>query len=219
MALTNTTLTNAITSSQLGPFAVGSTTGFPAVGAIGSRQLMKVDGEFMMVDVVPVSGQVKVLQRGYNGTNATFHDALAQVVTSATTSDFLDVPVGFIDSDPPDTDDVISIGVDTTFVAAGAIPVSGTIPLPIKNTTYIINKATACAITIISGTSQQVGVRMTFMGAVAVANTITYSHGFNGDTTSSDVATFAAKVGSTVTVAIGATGLLACVGQNGVTFG
>ena len=219
MALTNTTLTNAITSSQLGPFAVGSTTGFPAVGAIGSRQIMKVDGEFMLVDVVPVSGQVKVLQRGYNGTTAMFHDALAQVTTSSTASDFLDVPAGFWDTDPPDTDDVITIGVDTTFVAAGAVPVSGTIPLPVKNTTYLINKASACAITIISATAQQVGVRMTFMGAVAAANTITYTPGFNGDTTSSDVATFAAKVGSTVTIQVGATGLLAVVGQNGVTLG
>lgn len=219
MALTATTLTNAITSSQLGPFAVGSTTGFPAVGSIGSRQLMKVDGEFMLVDVVPVSGQVKVLQRGYNGTTASFHDALAQVITSSTSSDFLDVPVGFFDTDPPDTDDVISIGVDTTFVAAGAVPISGTIPLPIKNTTYVINKATACAITIITGSAQSVGVRMTFMGAVAVANTITYTPGFNGDTTSSDVATFAAKVGSTVTIQIGAGGLLAVLAQNGVTLG
>ena len=218
MALTITTLNAPVTASQL-LFGVTSTAaGFPGVGVMGTRQLMKIDGEFMMVDVVPATGQVKVLQRGYNGTTATFHDTLSQVATSAVNTDFLDVPVGFWDTDPPDTDDVYTIGVDTSFVAAGSAAVSGSIPMPIKNTTYLITKGSACAISIITASPQAVGVRMTFMGATAFAHTLTYLPGVNGDTTSSDVGTFAAKVGSTCTLVVGAGGLLALVGANGVVF-
>ena len=41
---------------------------------------------------------------------------------------------------------------------------------------------------------------MTIIGTVAVANTVTYLAGLYGDTTSSDIATFAAKVGASITI-------------------
>ena len=216
MSLALTTLSGPLAASQL-QFGVVSTVGFPAVGVIGSRQLVKIDGEFMMVDVVPVANTVKVLQRGYNGTTASFHDVGAQVATSSVTNDFLDVPVGFIDTDPPDTDDVLTIGADTTFAPAGSVSTSGSIPMPIKNTTYLISKGSAAAIALITASAQSVGVQLTFMATTAFGHVITYAPGFNGDGATSNTATMAAKVGSTMTVRIGAGGLLAIIAQNGVT--
>lgn len=216
MALTTTSLSVACGASDL-TLSLTSTTGFPAVGAVGSRQLMRVDYEDMLVDVVPASGIVKVLLRGYNGTPVTAHEILAPVTTSATASDFLDVPTGYTTGHPPNLDDVLTIGVNTTFTAAGTAATATTLPLPIKNTTYNITKASAAAITLISGTAAQQGVRMTFYATVAAANTVTYTPGFNGDTTSSDVATGAALVGTTMTIQCGPSGLWAVVGQNGIT--
>jgi len=217
MALSNTTLTNAIGAGDLGPFAVASTTGFPAVGVYGSRQVMRIDGETMLVNYVPASGQVAVLARGYDGTVAQPHEALSQVTTSATNSDFNDIGAGYVTNSPVTSPDRLALGVDTTFTASGTPATSTTVPLPLKDTIYNLTKATAAAITLVSGTAANAGVKITFMGTVAAANTVTYTPGFNGDTTSSDVATFATKVGSTLTIQAGPTGLWAVVGQNGIT--
>lgn len=218
MSLTGTTLAAACGASDLTLSITSTSSGFPAVGALGLRQLMMVGGEKMLIDQVVVAGVVKVLQRGYDGTVAQAHSILENVLTSSAAADFLDVPSGASSSRPPFVDDILTIGEDTTFTAAGTPAVPGTsIPLPIKNTTYLLRKASAAAVTLISGVGAQVGLRLTFYGAVAVANTVTYAAGFNGDTTSSDVATFAAKVGSTLTIECGPTGLWAVVGQNGIT--
>ena len=207
MSITNTTLSAACGASDLTLAVTSTSSGFPAVGVIGSRQLMRVDGEDMLIDNVPVSGTCRVLQRGYNGTVAVPHEALAVIATSATASDFLDVPAGAVDTRPPYVDDILTIGVDTTFTAAGTPVTSTTIPLPIKNTTYVITKASACAITLITASSAQMGLRLTFINGVAAANTITYTPGFLGDTTSTDVATSASKVGATFQIIVGYTGL------------
>lgn len=208
MALTNFTLTNAIGAGDLGPFAVSSTTGFPAVGVYATpAQIMQLDGEKMLVQVVPISGQVKVMQRGYDGTVAAAHEALSLGFTSSDPQDFLNVPAGAVNARPPYVDDVVTIGVDTTFTASGTAPTATTLPLPVKNTTYVITKATAAAITLISGTSAQLGVTLTFISGTAQAHAITYTPGFLGDTTSSDVATSASKVGAQFVTKCGYTGL------------
>lgn len=207
MALTNTTLSAACTASDL-TLAVTSTTGFPAVNTYASpAQIMRVDGEDMLVQVVPVSGTVKVMQRGYNGTVARAHEALSVVSTSSDPQDFGNIPGGAVNPRPPYVDEIRSIGVDTTFTPEGTAPTATTLPLPSKNTTYMITKASACAITLISASAAQMGVRLTFQNAVAAANTITYTPGFRGDTTSSDVATSASKVGATFICRVGYTGL------------
>ena len=48
----------------------------------------------------------------------------------------------------------------------------------------------------VSGTN----ITVTFLNADAKANTVTYTAGFYGDTTSSDVATFAAKTGASFSI-------------------
>ncbi len=212
MALTSTTLAAACGAGDLTLSLTSTSSGFPAVGAISSpSQIMKVDGEFMLVQVVPVSGVVKVKRRGDQGTAAVPHEALAVVQTSSDPADFLPTPVGASTPMPPYVDDLVTIGVDTTFTAAGTLPTATTLPMPVKNTTYLITKASACAITIISASAASAGVRMTFLNGVAAANTVTYTPGFLGDTTSSDVATSAAKVGAALIVEVGYTGLLSAL--------
>lgn len=206
-----TTLSAAISDSAL-TFTVASTaSGFPGVGVYGSRQLMLIDAEWMLIDFVPVSGTVKVLQRGYNGTRATAHDTLAEVSTSSNPADFgTNLSTGFVNDPMPWQDQILTIGEDLTFTAAGTAPVSGTsIPIPTRNTTYHINKGSAAAITLISSTVATKGVKLTFISQSAQAHAITYTPGFLGDTTSSDVATSASKVGATFVIQCGPTGLWA----------
>lgn len=208
MALTNTTLSAACTASDLQLSVTSTSSGFPAVGVYPQpKQMLRVDGEDMLIEVVPASGYVRVKQRGYNGTVAVAHEALAVVSTSSDIQDFGNTPSGAVNSRPPYVDDIVTIGVDTTFTAAGTPATATTLPLPTKNTTYVITKATAAAITLISGVAANMGVKMTFQNGVAVANTITYSAGFLGDTTSSDVATSAQKVGAMFSIQLGYTGL------------
>lgn len=208
MALTNTTLAAACTASDLTLSLTSTSSGFPAVNTYASpAQMLRIDGEDMLIQVVPVSGTVKVMQRGYNGTVAVAHEALSVVSTSSDPQDFGNTPAGGVNSRPPYVDDIVTIGVDTTFTAAGTPATATTLPLPTKNTRYIITKATAAAITLISGVSANMGVKLTFQNGVAAANTITYTPGFRGDTTSSDVATSAVKVGATFVCTLGYTGL------------
>ncbi len=49
---------------------------------------------------------------------------------------------------------------------------------------------------------------MTFIGLTANAHTVTYGPGFNGNTTTSDVATSNGLVGATLELQIGPTGLI-----------
>ena len=207
MALTSTTLSAACGVNDVTLAVTSTSSGFPAVGTIGSKQIMRVDGEDMMIDVVPVSGTVKVLQRGFNGTTAVPHDILAVVQTSSNPQDFLQLPVGTSVPRPPYVDDLVTIGEDTVFAAAGTTPSAGIQPWPVKNTTYLIDKGSACAITLIAvgattpaPSPASTGVRMTFINATAQAHTVTYGPGFDGDTTTSDVATFAATQGASMSL-------------------
>jgi len=217
MALTNTTLAAACDAKQNTLSITSTSSGFPAVGAYSTPlQIMRVDGEDMLISTVVASGIVKVAMRGYNGTAAVPHDLLAVVSTSSAASDFLAVPTGGVSQRPPYVDDIVTLGEDTVFAAAGTAATAGVQPYPIKNTTYIITKASACAITLIAvgattpaPSSATMGVTMTFIAGTAQAHTVTYGPGFDGDTTTSDVATANSKVGAVLIVKVGYTGLLA----------
>ncbi len=218
MALTAFTVTNAINASELGPFAVSSTTGFPAVGTYASpAQMMRVDGEDMLIQVVPISGIVKVMQRGYNGTQARPHEALSRGITSSDPQDFNAPGAGQVVSRPPDVDALVSLGVDTTFTATGTPATATTQPYPVKNTTYYLTKAGVCAVTLIgvgattpAPSAASAGVKLTFVSLTANAHTVTYGPGFNGNTTTSDIATAVNLVGATLELQIGPTGLISC---------
>tara|TARA_R110000868_G_scaffold36286_2_gene128969 strand:+ start:1320 stop:1994 length:675 start_codon:yes stop_codon:yes gene_type:complete len=211
MALTTTSLSAACSASDLTLAITSTSSGFPAVGTYASpSQVLQVDGEKMLIQVVPVSGTVKVMQRGYDRTAAAAHDILAPVYTSSNPQDFAAVATGLDSLRPTGSSQLLSIGEDLTFTAAGTAPVTGTsLPIPSKDTTYFVTKATAAAITLISATSAQAGLTLTFVNAAAVANVITYTPGFLGDTTSSDLATSAQKVGASFSIKCGPSGLWA----------
>ncbi len=216
MALTNTTTSAVVSASDVFVKVTSTSSGFPAVGVIGSKQVMRIDGEDMLIDVVPASGLVKVLQRGFHGTVAVPHDLLAIVSTSSNNQDFLQQPYGSDVPRPPYVDDIVYIGEDTVFAAAGTTASAGVQPYPVKNTTYIITKASAAAITYIATgattpapSAASIGVRMTWINGTAAAHTVTYGPGFDGNTTTSDVATSNGLVGATLVVIVGHNGLLA----------
>lgn len=219
MAIVNTTLSAACGAGDTLLSLTSTSSGFPAVGAYATgTQVMRVDGEDMLVVSVPASGQVRVAERGYNGTVAVPHDILAVVATTLTASDWLTNPTGSSTPRPQYVDDIVTIGEDTVFAAAGTVASAGIQPYPTKNTTYIITKASACAITLIAvgattpaPSSASMGVTLTFINGTAAAHTVTYGPGFNGNTTTSDVATSNSLVGASLLVRIGYTGLLSAL--------
>lgn len=219
MSLVNTTLAAACGASDTLLSVTSTASGFPAVGTYPSAlQVMRVDGEDMLIVTVPASGQVKVAQRGYNGTVAAPHDILAVVMTTTSPSDWLAIPAGAVNPRPPYVDDIVTIGENTIFAEAGTPASAGIQPYPTKNTTYIITKASACAITLIAigattpaPSAASMGVKMRFVNGTAQAHTVTYGPGFDGDTTTSDVATSNSKVGATLDLVIGYTGLIGAV--------
>ncbi len=218
MALTNTTLSAACSASDLQLAVTSTASGFPAVGTYSSpAQMMRVDGEDMLIQVVPASGYVKVMQRGYNGTAARAHEALSIISTSSDPQDFQNPGSGQVVSRPPEVDTLVTLGVDTTFTATGTPATSTTQPWPVKNTTYYLNKAGILATTLIATSATtpapsaaSAGVKMTFISLTANAHTVTYGPGVNGNTGTSDVATSNGLVGATLELQIGPTGLVTC---------
>jgi hypothetical protein len=192
MALTRTSLSADCTASDLTLAITSTSSGFPAVGTYASPpQLLQVGGEYMLIQVVPVANTVKVMQRGYNGTAAVAHDLLTPVVTSSDPQDFADVPVGGVDSRPPYVDDVLAVGEN------------GAIPVPDKNTTYLLTKASALASTTLAAPGKdQDGLTLTFTSQTAAAHVITattlWGDGVSGSPHTT--ATWAAYIGASLTV-------------------
>jgi hypothetical protein len=207
MALTRTSLAASCTASDL-TLSITSTTGFPAVGAISTPgQLLQVDGEFMYVVQVPVSGTVTVRGRGSEGTAASAHDILAPAITSATAADFPNAQVGASTLRPPYVDDQATIGQN------------GVIPVPAKNTTYVITKASALSSTTLAAPSKaQDGLRVTITSATAAAHVLTATSLIADAVSGSPhtTATYAAYIGASL-VLEAANGLWQEISSIGVT--
>jgi len=208
MSLTRTSTSAAITANQITNLGITSTSsGFPAAGVVGSRQLVQIDGEFMLLDQVVASGVINVLQRGYNGTAAVAHDILAPVITSASNSDFVAVGVGALDSRPPYVDDQFNVGQN------------GAIPVPVKNTTYLLTKATALASTTLAAPAKdQDGLRVTLTSATSAAHVIMATTLLADAVSGSPhtTATYAAFIGASLTLEA-ANGVWNVVSSVGVT--
>lgn len=205
MALTATTL-SADLSATGKTATVASTTGFPAVGVYGSRQMMQIDGEYMLVDHVPVSGTVKILMRGYNGTAAVAHDTLAPVLTSSAASDFPIDPIGGVVTRPPYVNAQASYGED------------GAISVPNENTQVNLTKATAGAYTLAAPSKGQDGVTLVIVTRTAAAHVITAT-GLIADGAAGspeDTATWDAFIGASLTLTA-QNGLWAVTAVKGVT--
>jgi hypothetical protein len=139
-----------------------------------------VDDEWMRVADVSLTPTIGVV-RGYDGTQAVAHGVLAPV-SYGNAGDFNPLAA------PPFK--AILPEASTSYGADGAIAV------PNVDSVIYLCKATAGAYTLV-GPNVDSQVEVTFISTTAAAHTITYTAGFYGNTTSSDVATFPATVGGT----------------------
>ncbi len=162
MAITRTSLAAACTASDVQLNITSTSSGFPGVGVYSSpQQVMQVDGEYMLIQVVPVANYVKVAQRGYNGSKAVAHDILAPVSTTTDPSDWVAIPQGEVVNRPPDEWVVLNIGQD------------GAIAVPVKNTKVLITKATACLFTLAAPSKADDGRELLITSAVSAAHVLT----------------------------------------------
>ncbi len=174
----------------------------PATGPIGAPTFLVVDGEQMRVTDTTLSPVLGVT-RGSGGTLASAHNTLAPVVYGLSTDFTQDVSLNGVAGTPS-----YSYGVNDTNVT-----------LPVVDCTVYIDKATAIGLTINSPNKDQVNT-IRFVSLTAAAHLITYTPGFYGNTTSSDVATFPATVGACFTI-VAKNGLWNAVAaaDDGVTIG
>jgi len=189
MAQTTTTISAAVGATDL-TIPVTSATGFAA------GNYLRLDNEFMVVS--SVSGtNISVRARGDKGSGAVAHNILA-IANTGLDSDLAVQPMGQAAQIDPQFPTIV------TYSAAGAIAI------PVQNTMVVLNGGAARAMTLAGPAKDQDGLTVTVLNASAFAHTVTYTAGFYGDTTSSDVITFAAKAGASfICVARGGTwGLL-----------
>lgn len=159
MALSQTTLTAPITASQL-RLPVASVSAYPTVGTVGCRQVVQIDSEFMICVGVPTATQIDVAFRGYDGTVPAAHDILSAVITSPLASDF-GVPIGAsvvtidLSEDTP-----ITLGQDQT------------VALPVTNSVFNINKATAIALVLPAPSIADNGLTLVFTSQTSAAHVL-----------------------------------------------
>ena len=195
MALTTTSLAAAVGPNDT-VIRVTSATGF------GPQQTIRVDNETMAQSAAAV-GTVVPVRRGLDGSAQVAHGTAA-AVTTGLGSDF--------PSPPPGSASVITPGVTPGRVTISATSLTiNTADLPTQDTTYVLAAPTAAAITLSAPSAAQDGRRLTFRSNTAAAHTVTYAAGFYGDGATSNIATFAAKIGSSITIEAqsGAWGVLA----------
>jgi hypothetical protein len=94
-----------------------------------------------------------------------------------------------LDTPGPREHDASKLNV-ATYNAAGAIAV------PVTDTIAYITLGSVCALTLAAPSEDSNGVWLHIISGTAHAHTVTYTAGFQNDTTTSDVATFAAKDGA-----------------------
>lgn len=181
MALTATTLAAAATATTL-RFQVTASTG-ATVGGV-----MRVDGEYMTVAAIPLSGWVDVRSRGERGGTAVAHNILAPVTFSLAT-DLVNLPSKQDIPVPGDAFDLKHIGAN------------GAVAVPIRNTVYFINKASALATsTFADPGADQNGLMVTFIGTTDYAHVLTTVSVHDGTTGAHTTLTSAAYAGSSLTL-------------------
>lgn len=81
-------------------------------------------------------------------------------------------------------------------VQANQVIASANATVTIQNSTVIITKGTACALTMTTPTTAQNGTRIRFISTTAAAHTVTHGTvGFNGGGSGKDVGTFGGAIG------------------------
>lgn len=154
--------------------------------AIGN--IICVDGEYMVQTAAAVGTVIPVQRGGKNGSVQSAHPILSSVVMGAST-EFPGPQQGW------PVNPAAYKKVQVSYGAAGAI-----VP-PTYDSIIFLNKATAAAMTLESPSAATPdGTEVTIYSNTAAAHTVTYTPGFHGDTESSDVATFTATKGNSITL-------------------
>lgn len=168
MAITATTLSADLSATGL-TMTVGSGSGFPTAGAStpASNYVVRIDKEFLLAVLQPVSGTIKLAQRGYNGTAATAHDVLSKVEVSAAPGDFSDPSAGNVVNLPPYLPSQQTIGEDITYTSA-QIAAWGNQPIQ-----FSITKASAAAIVLVAPSKAQDGLVISFTNLTDAIHVIT----------------------------------------------
>jgi hypothetical protein len=199
MALTATTLAGAKATNDV-VIRLTSATG------ILPKNLALVDAEWMRVTSNLLTPTIGVVP-GYSGTPAGPHGILAPVIYGPT-QDF--VNAGIVPG---------SIVASLSFGADGAITGPSGSGVPVSNTIIYLTKGSAGAYTLVGPAIDQQNT-ITFVSTSAYAHTITYTAGFYGNTTSSDVATFPATINGILTLkAQNGTWAPVATADDGVTIG
>jgi len=154
---------------------------------------MRIDGEYMIVTAIPVSGWVEVRSRGDRGGVAVAHNILA-FVTFGVASDLVGLGVRQEIPVPGDDFDLKHIGANAA------------IPVPVRNTVYFIDKASALASsTFADPAADQNGLKVSFIGTTDYAHVITTVSCHDGTTGAHTTLTSAAYAGSSITLIANAT--------------
>lgn len=197
MALTQTALAAACAATDE-QITVSSVTGATVGGFV------KIDSEFAIVKAI-ASPVIELMFRGKFGTRAAAHANLA-TVTFGLIADIV----------MPGNGDLVPI--DPIRESVSAIGADGAIDVPTRNMVLHVKKGSAAALTLAAPSTFTDDITLEIVSDTAYAHTVTFTPGFYGNTTSSDVATWATTVGASAKFRA-SQGRWGVVALSGVTLG
>lgn len=138
------------------------------------KSLIKIDDEFMEIQDITNSPTVKV-RRGVNSSLAVAH-VTGAVAVIGLTNDFK----------------IRALKRQYTYAASGALEVA--------EGEHILTTAGVLAMTLRAPTADENGLVMDIIAQTAQAHTVTYTAGFNGGGTTTDVGTFGGAIGDNMRI-------------------
>lgn len=179
MSLTNTTLSADITAEALSltvASASGAVVGQPfKIGDEFVRQIQAIDGTTLTV-----------LGRGAYGTKAVAHGATSPVTFCGST------PADFPGPQPQTTSDPLFSQPEMVFIDGDQA-----LPVPTRDTDYVITKTSAAALTLAAPSAGSDGVKVRLIGLTDFAHVVTFGSTFlDGSNGGNTVLTSAAFAGS-----------------------
>lgn len=180
MALTTTSLASPFTATGESFYATAATGA--TVGGFA-----RIDGEFSVITEI-VGTRITVRSRGDYGGTAVAHNILAPV-TFGLQSDLSQLGVLEMIPVPTQKENMVTIGAD------------GVIPVPNRDTVYVIMKGSALATSTLADPSKsQDGLQVTFIGGTEFAHVVTGINVWNGAVGVKTTLTSAAVRGSSLTL-------------------
>jgi hypothetical protein len=200
MAATQTTLNGAMAAGATSVVLTAYTAPALGTGVNAGNKVIRIDGEWMRITDDSLSPSLKVT-RGEFGTQAVAHATLATAVYGLT-------------SDMAQINSVQGANI-TSYGADGAIAIPTT-PSNVPTLIYL-DKATAGAFTLAAPGKDQDGLTLVITSNTAAAHVITATGLFSDGSTTTDVATFGAHKGASLTICA-ARGLWNVISSTQVSF-